>query len=144
MQGELSRGATRYETGLFGMVFGLAGALLDFYSGYLLLTHTGMDEPSMGVITANSASGSVWGVGVVALGVVLAVTAFVTLLSMATRMRDLGALMLVYGAAMLFIGASMYAGITSMAQGAIFPASGMFLVGALMLANGVMMRRLMM
>jgi|GEM_PF-4679214 len=144
MQGEMSSGATGYATRLFGMILGFAGALLDFYSGYLLLTHSGMEEPGMGVITGNSASGSVWGVGIVALGAVLAVTALATLWSKGTEMRDMGALMLVYGAAMLLIGASMYAGITSMAQGSLFPASGMFLVGALMIANGAMMWRSMM
>jgi hypothetical protein len=137
----MSSGAAGYESRLFGMVLGFAGALLDFYSGYLLLTHAGMERPGMGAITENGASGPVWGVGIVALGAVLAVTTLATVSSMGTRKRELGALMLVYGAAMLFIGASMYEGITSMGQGSLFPASGMFLVGALMVANGAMMRR---
>jgi len=42
---------------------------------------------------------------------------------------------------MLFIGGAMYAGLTSMTQVTLFPASGMFVAGVLMVANGALMRR---
>lgn len=141
MQGEAPKQGAGYDARLFGMVLGFAGALLDFYSGYLLLTSSSMDTSDMGMIAQSNASGLVWGIGIAALGVVLAVTALATRSLMRTRMRDLGGLMMVYGVAMLFIGTSMYAGITSMTQGALFPSLGMFVVGALMIVNGVMMWR---
>ena len=61
----------------FGVVLGLAGATLDFYSGYQLTTQSGM----MG-------SGQSWGVGLFLLGVVLAVTALVSLSPGSLRMKD--------------------------------------------------------
>ena len=144
MQGEMSRGAARYYPRVLGVILGFAGALLDFYSGYVLLTSSGMGASEMGtstLITQDNSTGFVWGVGVVALGAVLAVTAVASLSLMGARMKDLGALMVVYGLAMLFVGASMYAGITSMVQGAPFPSMGMVGVGVLMIANGTMMLR---
>jgi len=144
MQGEMSSGVARYDSRVLGVILGFAGALLDFYSGYLLLTNSGMGASDMGIdtlIAQNNSIGLVWGVGVVALGVVLAVTALASLSPAKTRMKDLGALMVVYGLAMLFVGGSMDAGITSMAQGALFPALGMLGIGALMIANGTMMLR---
>jgi hypothetical protein len=144
MQGEMSSGAARYYQGGLGVIIGFAGAFLDFYSGYILLTSSGMGASEMEastLITQNNSTGFVWGVGVVALGVVLAVTAVASLSLMGARMKDLGALMMVYGLAMLFVGTSMYVGITSMVQGALFPALGMLGVGVLMIANGAMMLR---
>ena len=79
---------------------------------------------------------------VAALGVVLAATAPAAVLRFsAGRMADFGALMVVYGLVMLFIGGAMYAGLTSMTQVTLFPSSGMFVVGVLMVANGALMRR---
>jgi len=144
MQDEMSIGVVRYYPRVLGVVLGFAGALLDFYSGYLLLTNSGMGTSDMGIdnlITQDNSIGLVWGTGVVALGVVLALTAMASLSLAQTRMKDLGALMVVYGLAMLFVGGSMDAGITSMAQGTLFPALGMLGVGVLMAANGMMMLR---
>jgi len=140
MQGEMSSGAVRRNSHALGVILGFAGALLDFYSGYLLLTNTGMGASGMGTGTLDS-TGLVWGTGIVALGVVLAVTAAASLSSMQARMKDLGALMVVYGLVMLFVGGSMAAGLTSMVQGAIIPALGMLGIGMLMIANGAMMFR---
>jgi hypothetical protein len=136
----MSGGAVRSNTRALGVILGFAGALLDFYSGYLLLTNTGMAASGMGTGTLDS-TGLVWGTGIVALGVVLAITAAASLSSMQARMKDLGALMAVYGLVMLFVGGSMAAGLTSMAQGAIIPALGMLGIGMLMIANGAMMFR---
>lgn len=114
----------------FGVVLGLAGATLDFYSGYQLTTQSGM----MG-------SGQSWGVGLFLLGVVLAVTALVSLSPGSLRMKDLGALMVVYGVVMLFIGALMYLGYTATMEGATFSGVGMLAVGLLMVVNGALMSR---
>ena len=130
------------SVGAFGAILGFAGALLDFYSGYLLLAGSNMRTTEMGMVTQGGGPGVAWGIGISALGIVLAATAVASILRLgAGRMADFGALMVVYGIVMLFIGASMYAGVTSMTQGAPFPALGMLVVGALMVANGAAMRR---
>ena len=124
-----------------GFALGVAGALLDFYSAYQLLVQPEMDTSVMGA-SSNGGTAVVWGVGIAALGAVLAVTAILTILSVGIRsMQDGGTLMVVYGCVMLFVGGSMYSGITSMVQGATLPALGMLAVGVLMVANGFMMRR---
>ena len=114
-----------------GVFLGSAGALLDFYSGYQLLTQGGMAGPS-----------DAWGAGILLLGVVLAVTALAMAYpSWTDLMADFGSLMLVYGAVMLFIGGMMYSGRISMMQGGVESGIGMVMVGALMLVNGAWMRR---
>jgi hypothetical protein len=125
-----------------GVVLGFAGALLDFYSGYLILTQSPVVAGEMGMVTSSSAASVIWGVGILALGAVLAITTFANGLRVsAVRMKDFGSLMVVYGFVMFFIGLSMYTGITSMTGGVFLPAYAMFVVGALMLANGVLMRQ---
>jgi hypothetical protein len=120
-----------------GGVLGFVGALLDFYSGSLLLAGTS----EMGTVTQSGGGiDAVWGVGMTALGVVLIVTALAEILPYgAQRMGDFGALMGLYGIVMLFVGSMMYAGLTSM-QGTL-PGLGMLVVGALMVVNGAAMRR---
>lgn len=113
-----------------GFVLGLAGAVLDFYSGYQLTTQPGM----MG-------AAQVWGIGVLLLGTVLAVTTLASLPGGSRRMKDFGGLMVVFGFAMLFIGVAMYLGYTSMMQAAVPSGVGMMVVGALMVANGTLMSR---
>ena len=125
---------------LFGIILGLAGALLDFYSGYTLLAVPAMGVNEMGV--TQGTPGVVWGFGVVALGVVLLVTTLASIASRgARRMGDFGALMTVYGAVMLFVGSFMLLGFTQMMTGAAPTGAGMIAVGVLMGANGVLMRR---
>jgi predicted tellurium resistance membrane protein TerC len=126
-----------------GVALGFAGALLDFYSGYLLLSQpSGSSEMGMGTMLASSWAPLIWGTGIVFLGIVLAITSLALVFgSLSRRMRDFGALMVVYGLAMLFIGSSMYAGVTSLMGGNLAPAIGMLVVGILMVANGVLMWR---
>jgi hypothetical protein len=127
---------------LFGLVLGTAGAILDFYSAFLLLTQSGTGMSGMEKVAVHSGTGLVSGIGIAALGIILGATAVSYVVpSGILSMKDFGALMIVYGGGMLFIGVLMYSGITSMAQGTIFPAFGMLVIGALMFANGVIMRR---
>jgi hypothetical protein len=128
--------------GLVGPVLGFVGALLDFYSGYLLLTGSAMSVDGMGGATQSNAAGFAWGIGISAIGVVVAVTTLAFILPVgALMMRDIGSLMAVYGVAMLFFGGVMYLGVTSMMQGAFFVGLGMLVVGTLMIVNGAFMRR---
>ena len=124
----------------FGLVLGVAGALLDFYSGYQLLA--GPTTMPGEMVTVRGGPSLAWGVGISALGAVLVVTTLAMLLPRGARMmEEFGALMVVYGAAMLFIGLSMYLGATSMMQGAAASGVGMLIVGVLMIVNGARMRR---
>ncbi|HZW84855.1 MAG TPA: hypothetical protein VFE91_03000 [Nitrososphaerales archaeon] len=122
---------------VLGVVLGLAGALLDFYSGYLILTQSGMGGMLGGTVT-----GLAWGVGISVLGVMLLVTAVASTMPVGRqRMKAFGGMMLLYGFVMLLIGASMYSGVTPMMTGATTSGVGMLAVGALMIANGAMMSR---
>ena len=125
-----TRQAKAGSTFIVGVFLGFAGAALDFYSGYQLLAQPGM----AGVAQS-------WGVGILLLGVALAVTTLASLPDGFHRMKDVGGLMVVYGAAMLFVGASMYLGYTSMMQAAVPSAAGMLALGVLMVANGALMLR---
>lgn len=136
------RRASSPDHRLLGFALGVAGAMLDFYSAYLLLAQPGMSPNGMEAAASSGGTAVVWGVGLAALGAVLAVTAILSINMVGIRsMKDSGGLMVVYGGAMLFVGVSMYSGITSMTQGAMFPALGMLFVGALMVANGLAMLR---
>jgi len=124
-----------------GVLLGFAGALLDFYSGYLILVQAQMVN-GMGMVEGYTSTGLTWGIGLAFLGVVLFVSSVALVLpSRMNRMGDFGALMVVYGFAMLFIGSSMYLGLTSMMSGVFSPALAMLAVGVLMIANGTLMRR---
>jgi hypothetical protein len=132
---------SRSATWVAGVLLGFAGALLDFYSGYLILAQSQMVN-GMGMVEGYTSTGLAWGIGVILLGVVLAVTSIaLTLPSQMNRMDDFGTLMVVYGLAMLFIGGSMYLGLTSMMTGVFSPGLAMLAVGVLMIANGALMRR---
>jgi hypothetical protein len=123
----------------FGLVLGLVGAVLDFYSAYLLYTANPMVLNEQGMAVQSSA-GVVWGFGIAALGVVLAVTVVGAVLTKGLdRMKDFGALMVVYGLAMLFVGGYMLTGLGPMMQGTLFPGVGMLVVGVLMILNGWLM-----
>ena len=114
-----------------GPLLGIAGSLLDFYSGYQLLGQGGMAGPSRA-----------WGIGILLLGSALALTTIAVYPRTKSRhMSDFGFLMVAYGAVMLFIGFMMYSGEVSMMQGGVASGLGMILVGALMLANGGWMMR---
>lgn len=128
----MNEGRTGHRgTMIFGTFLGFAGALLDFYSGYQLLS-----QPSM------SSAPEVWGFGILSLGAVLAVTTLASAYSPWTdRMAEFGSLMVVYGLVMLFIGSAMYSGLISMLQGGFFSGLAMIAVGALMILNGGWMWR---
>ena len=122
---------------LFGVFLGFVGALLDFYSGYLILT-----QSTVGGVIGGNATSLAWGVGVFVLGVVLLVTAVASTRPVGKqRMQTFGGMMALYGVVMLLIGASMYSGVTPMMTGATLSGMGMLAVGALMLANGAAMSR---
>jgi hypothetical protein len=141
MQGGPRSGSSRGLTA-FGLILGLAGALLDFYMGYSLVSQSGMPAYTMGASSQAYGPGLVWGVGLIGLGVVLIVTAAATVFpGVALRMSDFGALMIVYGVVMLFVGAVMLLGVTPMMQGSLSSGAEMLVVGTLMLANGGLMRR---
>lgn len=124
---------------LAGVVLGLAGAALDFYSGYQVVVQSSVPS-AMGMAESYSSSGLAWGIGLAALGVVLVVTSLAALSPGARqRMGAFGKLMVVYGVAMLVVAASMYTGMAPMMQGASASALAMLMVGLLMLGNGLQM-----
>jgi len=128
---------------LIGAILGLTGTLLDFSSGYLILTQSMVTTNDMGMIVNRvSPAALAWGVGISILGVILLVTTILSVSSVGTdRMDVFGPLMIAYGVAMLFVGGSMYSGNTPMMQGSLPSSLGMFVIGALMTVNGILMWR---
>ena len=129
---------------LTGLILGFAGAALDFSFGYLIFVQSMVTTNTMGVsmIEYNSFA-VVWGIGLFGLGVLLIITAIASVSSFGNmRMRIFGLLMVVYGVAMLLIGELMYSQIAPMIAGSILSSVGMFVVGFLMILNGVLMVRI--
>jgi hypothetical protein len=126
-----------------GLILSLAGAILDFSSGYLFFAHSTTTTNDMGVSMVNHNSSAIyWGIGIVILGALLVITAIIGNSSVGMRrMSFFGTLMVPYGVLMVLIGASMYSNISPMMQGSLVLSGGMFLVGALMIVNGFWMRR---
>lgn len=131
------------RTAYLGLSLGLVGALLDFSTGYLILTQAMMTTNEMGVnMTEYNSSALAWGIAIFVLGAILLVTAIASVSSVGKRRMDLfGVLMTVFGVAMLFIGGAMYSRVTPMMAGYFLSSLGMFVVGALMVLNGILMRR---
>ncbi len=102
-----------------GLVFAIAGAALDFASGYFVLSDSMMSTNKMGaMIDAYTTSGIVWGIRLFALGVLLLVTAPVTLTSPGVgHIGIFGVLMIVYGIIMLLVGSAMSLRVTPMMNG---------------------------
>jgi len=128
---------------LTGLILGFAGAALDFSFGYLIFVQSMVTTNTMGVsmIKYNSFV-VVWGIGLFGLGGLLIITAIASVSSFGNmRMRIFGLLMVVYGVAMLLIGELMYSQIAPMMVGSILSSVGMFVVGFLMILNGVLMVR---
>jgi hypothetical protein len=124
---------------LVGLALGLAGAVLDFYSSYEIMSYP---AATMGMALGVAVSGAIWMAGLVALGVLLVATAVASFSSFgASRMALFGGMMVVYGVVMLLVGATMDAGISPAMQTASFTGLGMLVVGAAMVANGSMMLR---
>lgn len=129
---------------LAGFVLAIAGALLDFASTYLIFMQSETKMQSVMGLPATPMNNSaiIWGVSLTILGAVLVVTAFASISSFGrNNMPTIGGLMLVYGIIMLFLGVSMFSGITPMMQGSLLSSIGMFIVGALMILNGIRMQR---
>ena len=129
-----------------GVILGLAGAFLDYVSGYLILVHSMMSTNLMGTImTSYRSSGLAWSVCLFALGTLLLITSIVSISKTGlARMGLFGVLMIVYGIVMLFVGGAMILRITPMMSSYLVSSTGMFVVGALMIINGGIMRRPMM
>ena len=124
---------------LVGVVLGVLGAALDFYSAYRLAAP---EISTMGGMPAYSSSGTAWGVGLAALGVLLLVTAAAGASSLGEgRMGLFGGLMVAFGSIMLLVGAAMGLGVSPSMQTAAFAGLGMLAVGVLMVANGSVMLR---
>lgn len=129
---------------IVGLVLSLAGAALDFSTGYLILQNqlmTTTDNMGM-VVTQYNASSLFWGLGLLALGVLLIATGFLSLTAIRMkRMGLFGSLMAAYGMIMLLVGYLMYSGLTPIMQGSMISSLGMFLLGVLMIASGVLMSK---
>ena len=132
-------------TNLTGFVLAIVGALLDFASAYLILSGSvTMVQNGMGMnsVQVMSDSAIIWGVGIFVFGVVLIITAYLSISNYGRiRMRTVGGLMLAYGVIMFLIGGSMFSGITPMMQGSVLSSIGMFIVGVLMIMNGILMQK---
>ncbi|MDG6908162.1 MAG: hypothetical protein JRN20_20530 [Nitrososphaerota archaeon] len=77
------------RTNIVGFVLGLVGALLDFASAYLIIAQSvTMTQNGMGMTVTEytDASAVIWGVGIAALGIILIVTAFVSISSFGRNM----------------------------------------------------------
>lgn len=129
---------------IFGLVIGIAGALLDFYSGSYFLSRSITQTTMMGVATTRySEIAEIWGIFALSLGLIVLITSLLnaTPFSMG-KMSIFGGLMIAYGIAMIVLGALMYSGVTPMMQEqtvTLASSLGMFVVGALMLLNGSLM-----
>ena len=126
-----------------GIILSAAGAVLDFFAGYLLFSQSNTTTMVMGVTMSHyNSDGLVWGVGISLLGVVLVLTEIVSLSSAGMgRMKIFGFLMMGYGVVMLVIGTAMYSGITPMMNYSALSSAGMYAAGALMMVNGALMLR---
>jgi hypothetical protein len=126
------------------LILALVGAAFDFASGYLIIAST-MQPALIGMgmnIESIHTSAYGWGIGISAMGIVLIVTAFLSLTQLGkNKMGTFGILMISYGIIMLILGAAMYQQVTPAMKGAIVSGIGMFVVGALMIFNGAMMQR---
>jgi hypothetical protein len=129
-----------------GFVLGVAGAVLDFYSGSTFLSLSMSTTTMMGVTTTHyNTIAQDWGIFLLGLGGVLAITAVLNATSLGMKqMKLFGGLMMSYGVVMLVVGALMYSGVTPvMAQQftTLISGFGMFGMGVLMVVNGVFMAR---
>jgi hypothetical protein len=129
-----------------GFALGIAGAVLDFYSGSTFLSLSMSTTTMMGATTTHyNAAAQDWGISLLALGGVLVITAALNVTSLRMKHMGLfGALMIGYGLIMFIVGTLMYSGVTpAMTQQftTLISSLGMFAVGALMIGNGALMSR---
>lgn len=131
----------RSSLSLFGTALGIIGALVDFGTGFYILSQSYVVMGPMGTASGYDPTGVAWGGGLVLLGTLLLTTVIVSEAGSRLRMATLGRLMALYGVAMLVVGVSMYVNITPMMAGGVLSGYAMLGVGVLMTANGVMMSR---
>lgn len=132
-----------------GLGLAIAGAILDFYSGSIFFSiSVSTTSTMMGATTIHhSVAAEGWGIFLVALGVLLVLTAVLNLIASfgMKHMALFGILMMGYGAVMLVVGALMYFGVTPMMSQQYYivlvSSFGMFAIGALMVVNGALMVR---
>ena len=129
---------------VIGFILAIAGAVLDFNSSYSFFMGSEVTTSSMGVTIMRYNNSSIdWGVVFAVLGAALTCTAVANISSVGMRRMSLfGGLMIIYGVVMLALSFLMYSGITPMMQqnSLVISSVGMFIVGALMCANGWLMR----
>jgi hypothetical protein len=122
-----------------GFIIGLIGGLLDFASASFLLLGQG---GGASMVNGSSASVYEWAAVLIALGVAVIVTSFLSIVSVGIRFgRVFAILMIAYGVIMMIVGAGMTAGYIMATDVSMIYSYGMFLVGAAMLVNGIMMSR---
>lgn len=115
-----------------GFILSLVGGLLDFASGAMVLAE-GM-HPEMGALAG--AYTPLLGILLLVLGAAVVVTGVASIMMIGMmRMRLFRALMMAYGIVMLPVGWAMLNGTMY------FYGYGMLAVGALMVVNGLTMRR---
>ena len=127
---------------LVGLVLSLAGAVLDFLSGYLILGNQSMTTTNdMGMaVTQHNAGALPWGLALLVLGALLVATGVLGASSLGLRrMTMFGGAMAIYGMIMLGVGYLMYSGMAPLMQGSMASSLAMFLIGAAMIANGALM-----
>jgi hypothetical protein len=125
---------------VLGLGLGLAGAILDFVSGTLILKDSMTAAPMM-PSTFNQAA-LAWALVLYSLAAILAITGILGVTSAGMgRMRRIGNLMLLYGVVMIGIGGLMYGGYAPTMGGLLLSSVGMLTVGILMIANGALMSR---
>lgn len=129
-----------------GFVLGVLGSFLDFTSGYLILSRAMTSTNEMGtMINTYSLSNLAWSISLFVLGAIILITSLASISKAGlARMHLFGTLMIAYGIIMLFVGGTMFARIAPMMNGYLISSAGMFVVGALMIANGALMNRRMM
>jgi hypothetical protein len=122
-----------------GFLIGLVGGVLDLASGAGLLLG-GMQQASMGSNDI-ARQNELLALGLFWLGVIVMITAVVSILSVGRGRRKLfSGLMIAYGVVMLLVGGSMAGGLVMM-MSTPFYGYAMIIVGVLMIANGSIMSR---
>ncbi len=123
----------------FSFILGIVGALIDFSTGYLLLSESTMTTNDMGVtLTSYNTFAIAWGIGISVLGIALVLTAVANIFSM-EHVALFGVLMVLFGIIMLFIAGAMYSHVTPIMSGYLVSSIAMSVVGALMISNGIFM-----
>jgi hypothetical protein len=120
-----------------GFILGLIGGVLDFASASLLLL-----GGSGGMMNESQVPSYVWAAILIVLGTAVILTSILSVGTIGIRFaRVFSVLMVTYGLIMVGIGAAMSTGYIVATGVSVIYSLGMLLVGAGMIANGVMMSR---